>query len=109
MREVSIHACRVDAWPVLPAKQHWLDDKANVKYIFRHSKIEPCAIQLAADGRHDLREVYATYLYYMSKPNDSDKEYLVGNNPYIDMSNGNGTTIETSAFIKPKDLLGGGG
>ena len=108
IREVKIHAARIDRWPKLPAKQHWVDQSANVKYVLKKATVEPCAIQLAADGRHQIREVYATYTYLMSRPVASDRNILVGANPYVDMSDLVGVEMTPNDFTKPSDILGTG-
>jgi hypothetical protein len=67
LREVRIHACRTNAWPQIPKPVHWTD-RNSIKHVLLKYKISPCPVTLSADGMDRACEVYATYLYVLSRP-----------------------------------------
>jgi hypothetical protein len=115
-REVRIEAARINAWPELPdPRDSWTDPETNIKYVLRDVKIDPNPPQLSADGRHEIREVYASYFYYMSRPPTSEEEYLVGLPKYIDPSiparadqppEQRGDRLPPPSLVYPYDILG---
>lgn len=121
IREIKIHASRVNAWPQLPRPVHFEDPVTHVKHILRHYTIEPYGVQLSADGRDMLHEVTATYYYYLDRPYDILNTYEnipVGILPYVtdtdlrfgvivDGIDRNGSQIAPSHFVNPSPMLTG--
>jgi len=108
MREVTISACRVDEWPSLPKKVHWKDRVTDINFVLRHAKTNPSAVQLTADGKHEMREVSAVYWYYMSRPFKDNEAMLVGTPPFLSdpaLIN-NASIIESSTFNEAELMLG---
>jgi len=107
IREVSISACRVDEWPQMPKRQHWKDDQTGVKFILKHSKLLPSAVQLTADGKHEIRQVDMTLWYYMSRPYTQEEAILVGNAAsIIPLLGGDSLAIQAASFADPVQNLG---
>ena len=106
IREVRIHACRLDTWPDIPQLEHWIDHN-GVKYVLKDATIDPCPVSLTADGRHLLHECYATLYYYMSSP--LSVEFPVGTLPYISSSAlANEAKVVTAVpFVDPYGILDG--
>lgn len=121
IREIKIHASRINAWPQLPKPVHFKDPVTGIKHVLRHFTIEPYAVQVSADGSDLLHEVVATYYYYLDRPYNllSGSEYLpVGVLPYVtdkdlrygvavDGINRNGSQITATDFIDPSPMLTG--
>lgn len=121
IREIKIHASRINAWPQLPKPVHFKDPATDITHVLRHYTVEPYAVQISADGRDLLHEVAATYYYYLDRPYDvlgSDEYLPVGVLPYvtdkdlrygviIDGIDRNGSQIAASNFISPSPMLTG--
>jgi len=108
IREVKIHACRLNSWPEVPALENWTARDGTLHVLAWH-KIEPCPVRLTADGWDKYHEIYATYWYYLDRVPDLEKDGVsVGVLPYIQPTEmfkplASGQNVE---FVDgPKDLL----
>lgn len=112
VREVTISACRVDNWPSIPFRQHWTDSgnvsdvTPPVKFVLKSSKIVPSAVQLTADGMHELRQVEMVLSYYMSRPYTPAEYISVGQSDAIGTWLTDSCGISPSAFGSPQVRLG---
>lgn len=119
VRTVRIHASRINAWPELPKPIHWKESN-GIKHVLKSFRVEPNPVQLSADGRDKLCEVYAVYEYYLSRPPQKTELITVGRVPYVSTEDliivtNKGTDDELwldasvydqdRFFIEPKDLL----
>jgi hypothetical protein len=122
IREIRIHASRINAWPQLPKPVHFEDPVTKIKHVLRDFAIEAYGVQLSADGRDLLHEITATYYYYLDRPYEiTSTEYLpVGILPYVtdkdlrfgvqvDGVDRNGSQIVPQHFISPNPMLLGKG
>jgi len=99
VREVRIEACRMNQWPSLPDQRDSWTDENGIKYVLKESVVDPCPPKLTADGKHELREVYASYFYYMSRPPLTAEEYLVGQPAYLEHGTRPTDSVEDSAYV----------
>jgi len=86
IREIKIHASRINAWPQLPKPVHFQDPVTKVKHILRHYTIEPYGIQLSADVETCFMKLLQPTTTTIDRPyNVLDAyEYLpVGILPYV--------------------------
>jgi len=106
IREIRIEACRMNKWPDMPDQRDSWVDQNDIRYTLKESSLDPCPVQLTADGKHELREVYASYFYYMSRPPTLDDMYgyQVGTPAYIESGTGPRSNIVDSAYI-PSDAF----
>jgi hypothetical protein len=109
MREVRIDACRIDAWPALPDLRHSFKEyNSGFDYILISSQIDPCTPRVTADGIHELRQVYARFIYDLTGcPDPFAHPFEVGMLPYLkqDMNNQGGLRMGTDTFVDPDTII----
>jgi len=116
VREIRVEACRMNKSPELPDfRDSWTDDETGIHYVLKDVVFEPSPPQLSADARHEIREMYARYFYYMSRPPTANEDWLAGRLPYIEAGtkpllqepDGKpGTLVPTEAFKDPSTIFG---
>jgi hypothetical protein len=116
VREIRVEACRMNKCPEMPDfRDSWIDDETGIRYVLKDVVFEPMPPQLSADARHEIREMYARYFYYMSRPPNANEDWLAGRLPYVaagtkplaDEPDGKpGTLVPTEAFKDPATIFG---
>jgi hypothetical protein len=116
IREIRVEACRMNKSPELPDfRDSWTDSETGIIYVLKDVVFEPSPPQLSADARHEIREMYARYFYYMSRPPLATEDWLAGRLPYVEAGtepllatpDGKpGTLVPTEAFQDPATIFG---
>jgi len=116
IREIRLEAARMNKTPEVPDfRDSWVDDQTGIRYVLKDVVYEPMPPQLTADAKHEIREVYARYFYYMSRPPTAAEAWLAGRVPYIaagskplpdEPADEPGNLVAPSAFSNPTILFG---
>lgn len=114
IREIRLEAARLNKAPELPdLRDSWIDSETGIRYVLKDVVIDPQPVQLTADARHDIRETYARYFYYMSRPPLSTENWLAGRVPYVAAGTKPlttetipGTLVPPEAFKDPQEIFG---
>lgn len=114
VREIRIEAARLNKAPAIPdLRDSWIDSETGIRYVLKDVVIDPQPVQLTADARHDIRETYARYFYYMSRPPLATENWLAGRVPYVAAGTKPlttetipGTLVPPEAFKNPQEIFG---
>lgn len=80
-REITLEGERVGQWPAIPEPVDHYTDGSLRATLLRHS-VTPHAPRLSADGRKQVFEIEAEYIYALNRPPRADESRRVGVLPF---------------------------
>jgi len=101
---IELNASRVDAWPVTPTDQSWIDEATGIMYMCKNLEVAATSVEIDATGNHRMFNSGARVTYVLSRAPRWFEEIRIASAPFIV----NAPTNDTIAQQQIENYIGSG-
>jgi hypothetical protein len=80
---IEVNASRVDAWPVTPTDQSWIDPVTGIMYMCKDLQVVASSVELDATGNHRMFNCGSRVTYVLSRAPKWFEDIRISSAPFI--------------------------